>query len=83
MKLFLKGHDYKYAVEQIMLVLFPEERPEYPESQADVTGGGAVVTLSVGKTYTTAHTRLYGEGGVFDGYARTKSVHPEIGRAHV
>ncbi|MGM9538971.1 MAG: coproporphyrinogen dehydrogenase HemZ, partial [Candidatus Onthomonas sp.] len=28
MKLSLLGHDYQYAVEQIMLVLFPEERPE-------------------------------------------------------
>ena len=29
MKLRLIGHEYKYAVEQIMLALFPEERPEY------------------------------------------------------
>lgn len=32
MKLFLQGHDYRYAVEQIMLVLFPEERPEIGEA---------------------------------------------------
>ena len=31
MKLYLPGHDYKYAVEQIMLALFPGERPEYPD----------------------------------------------------
>ena len=30
MKLYLTGHDYRYAVEQMMLVLFPEERPVYP-----------------------------------------------------
>ncbi len=31
MKLYLAGHDYKYAVEQILLALFPGERPEYPD----------------------------------------------------
>ena len=31
MKLYLKGHDYKYAAEQMMLMLFPGQRPEYPE----------------------------------------------------
>ena len=31
MKLYLYGHDYKYAAEQMLLTLFPEERPEYPE----------------------------------------------------
>lgn len=30
MELFLIDHDYKYAAEQIMLMLFPEERPVYP-----------------------------------------------------
>ena len=27
MKLTLKGHDYRYAAEQMMLTLFPGERP--------------------------------------------------------
>ena len=31
MKLFFSGHDEKYAVEQTMLTLFPQERPLYPE----------------------------------------------------
>ncbi|MBR0353279.1 MAG: coproporphyrinogen dehydrogenase HemZ [Oscillospiraceae bacterium] len=30
MKIYLFGHDYKYAVEQMLLTVFPEERPEYP-----------------------------------------------------
>ena len=30
MRLYLIGHDYKYAVEQMLLTMFPEERPEYP-----------------------------------------------------
>ena len=30
MKLYLYGHDYKYAAEQMLLTLFPAQRPEYP-----------------------------------------------------
>ena len=30
MKINLIGHDYKYAVEQMLLTLFPAEKPEYP-----------------------------------------------------
>ena len=31
MKLYLSGHDYRYAIEQSLLTLFPDQRPEYPE----------------------------------------------------
>ena len=34
MKLYLKGHDYKYATEQMLLTLFPGERPSYPDRPA-------------------------------------------------
>ena len=34
MKLYLKGHDYKYAAEQMLLTLFPGERPSYPDRPA-------------------------------------------------
>ena len=30
MRLYLIGHDYRYAVEQMMLTLFPGQHPEYP-----------------------------------------------------
>ena len=30
MKLFFTGHNYKYAAEQMLLTLFPAERPVYP-----------------------------------------------------
>ena len=30
MKLYLRGHDYKYAAEQMLLTLFPGQRPLYP-----------------------------------------------------
>ena len=35
MKLYFFGHDYKYAAEQMLLTLFPEERPEYPEGKPE------------------------------------------------
>ena len=49
MELILQGHDYKYAVEQMLLTLYPEERPVYP----DAPGGtdGAVVTLRRGARF--------------------------------
>ena len=36
MRLYLTGHDYKYAVEQMLLTLFPAERPEYPAGKPEV-----------------------------------------------
>ena len=33
MNLYLIGHDYRYAVEQMLLTLFPDERPEYPDGR--------------------------------------------------
>ncbi len=29
MKLILQGHDYRYATEQMMLTLFPGQKPVY------------------------------------------------------
>lgn len=58
MKLYLKGHDYKYAVEQIMLTLFPGERPLYPTKPPEADESSAAVSLSVGKTWITGRTVL-------------------------
>ena len=33
MRLYLIGHEYKYAVEQMLLTMLPGERPEYPEGR--------------------------------------------------
>ncbi len=68
MELFLINNDYKYAVEQIMLMLFPGESPIYP----DCPGGGlrAVVKLSEGEVYVTAScTITNAEGKSFHGKA--------------
>ena len=32
MRLYFKGHDYKYAAEQMLLTLFPDQRPVYPDA---------------------------------------------------
>lgn len=52
MKLWFKGHQYKYAVEQMISTLFPGEKPEYcPE---EPKAGGMCVRLSVKEQFTTA-----------------------------
>ena len=35
MKLYFAGHNYKYAAEQMLLTLFPGQRPEYPTDRRD------------------------------------------------
>ena len=67
MKLYLKGHTYKYAVEQMLLTLFPEERPIYPEGAPE--GERMEVSLHRGRQYTTACCLLYTEAGRFSGRA--------------
>ena len=69
----LVGHDYKYAVEQIMLALFPDERPVYssvPLSEPD--GLTAESRLRLGAVYAQAVTLIRGGGKVSRGYARVK-----------
>ncbi|MEE0204962.1 MAG: coproporphyrinogen dehydrogenase HemZ [Oscillospiraceae bacterium] len=71
MDLFLIGHDYKYAVEQSLLTLYPGEKPVYPDAP------GALpyieVRQSTGKQYTTITTRIHLETGVFTGSARVQT----------
>lgn len=37
MNLYLIGHEYRYAAEQMLLTLFPDERPEYPDGRPTAT----------------------------------------------
>ena len=60
MKLYLYGHTYKYAVEQMLLTLFPEERPIYPEGKPE--GDRMELRLRRSEQYTTA-TCLLIRGG--------------------
>ena len=56
MKLYLYGHDYKYAAEQMLLTMFPGERPEYPEGRP--TGDRMELRLSRGGKFSTASCKL-------------------------
>ena len=63
MKLYFKGHDYKYAAEQMLLTMFPQERPEYPQSRPE--GDRLELSLSSGGRYTTALCSLYLDGRLY------------------
>lgn len=71
MKLFLEGHDYKYAAEQIMMSVLPDTRPEYGE----LTEGEdyAIVRLKTGGKFTTASVKLRYKGKETRGVSRVKS----------
>ena len=58
MKLYLQGHDYQYAVEQIMLVLFPEERPEYAETPFEGEENACRSVLTMGNRTASAETSI-------------------------
>lgn len=63
MKLTLKGHDYRYAAEQMMLTLFPGERPGTGDNE---------LTLSLfrGTTWLTARAELFWEGASYSAIRR-------------
>ena len=67
MRLYLSGHRYTYAVEQMLLTLFPEERPEYPAGPPE--GRRMEISLSRGTRFTTAACALHTDAGVFRGRA--------------
>ena len=54
MKLYLRGHSDRYALEQLQLCLFPAEAMEYTEAPFPKGEDGAVSALSRGTVYLTA-----------------------------
>ena len=62
MKLYFHGHDYKYAAEQMLLTLFPSQRPEYPEGAAEAGEDALTLSLHKGKSWLTATARLVWQG---------------------
>ena len=67
MKLYLRGHDYRYAVEQMMLTLFPGQRPDYPEGEPAGDSPAALVCLEETGEILTARATLWWEGNSFTG----------------
>lgn len=72
MKLRLVGHDSRYAMEQIQLTLFPQEKLEYC-TQA-FSGDGAISALSEGKTWLTATAKITRGNQSHLGIARCKTA---------
>ena len=68
---------YHYAAEQMMLTLFPGERPEYPEGPLpkDLSGetNAAVFTLHRGKTLTNVSALVFRSQGHYNGVTRFPS----------
>ena len=68
---------YHYAAEQMMLTLFPEERPEYPEGPPPKLLGGegnaVIFTLHRGKKLTNVSALVFRNQGRFDGVRRFPS----------
>ena len=58
MKLYYRGHNYKYAAEQMLLTLFPTERPEYADAPPGPGEDALVLSLSRGETWATATAAL-------------------------
>lgn len=71
MKLRLIGHDSRYALEQLSLILFPQEKIEYVEGP--FAGDGAVSALHVGGTWATATARITRNGETAHGTARCRA----------
>ena len=62
MKLYFTGHDERYAVEQTLLTLFPQERPLYPGGAPEGGEGELVLQFdeSNGGLSATATLRYHG-----------------------
>ncbi len=72
MRLRLIGHDYLYAMEQLQLMLFPEDKTEFTETA--FAEDEATSTLSEGELWLTATAKITRNGQSYRGMARCKRV---------
>ena len=68
MKLYISGHEDRYALEQLQLCLFPEEKMEFCETP--FAGDGAVSRLHRGKSFLTATAVITKNGKAARGVCR-------------
>lgn len=61
MDLYLTGHNYKYAAEQMLLTLYPAARPEYPETEPEPGEDYARVALSEPQALCQVTLRVNGQ----------------------
>ena len=78
MKLYLVGHDRRYAAEQTLLTLFPSERPEYPLGAPE--GDRCELRLTRGARDTVCLCTLVREGQTWRGRAAFRAE-PSLGAA--
>ncbi|MCD8144767.1 MAG: coproporphyrinogen dehydrogenase HemZ [Oscillospiraceae bacterium] len=62
MKLYLIGPQYRYAIEQMLLVLFPDQRPEYPEAEPQPGENALISTLEFLEEQVVARAVLTWQG---------------------
>ena len=67
MRIDLIGHEYKYAVEQMLLTLYPEERPQYPGGKPE--GERMELRLHRAAKRVTASCAIYRKDAVHRGCA--------------
>ncbi|MCD8161547.1 MAG: coproporphyrinogen dehydrogenase HemZ [Clostridiales bacterium] len=79
MKLYLTGHNYRYAVEQILMVLFPGEKPEYPTSPPGPGERFCSAALDCGAESVIAHAAIGWDGASAAGESRCPLPLPEDG----
>ena len=72
MKLQFSGHDYKYAVEQMLSTVFPGEKPDY--SPGEPGEKGMAVNLNESPVYTTATCIYRCEDGKYLGKAAVRTA---------
>ena len=75
MKLYLIGHEYKYAVEQMISTLFPLEKPEYlnlKKRKGLGSSGAMQISLSSGEKNITAYCVYFSDEGVWRGRASSQ-----------
>ncbi|MCD8005346.1 MAG: hypothetical protein LUE91_06800 [Oscillospiraceae bacterium] len=70
MKLIFQGHDYKYAAEQMLLTLFPGERPVYGGQEENTLR----LSLRRGETWLTACALLHWQGKTARHSCRAKTA---------
>ena len=74
MRLYFSGHDCRYAAEQSLLMLFPGEKPEYPEGSP--SGERCELRVSRGAKYTVCTALLLRPGAAFRGRAQAENPDP-------
>jgi oxygen-independent coproporphyrinogen-3 oxidase len=74
MNIRLAGHDYKYAVEQILLSVFPEERADFRST--DATENLALSTLEVKDGYGVSISKIRYKGKAAEAVVESPSPLP-------